>query len=229
MTIGRLPSVEGGIQPTIVDAKGDLITATAADTPARLAVGTNGQYLSADSTASTGLAWASVSAGSNWSLLNSGGTALTGAQTITVSGISGKDKIMILVAAARSASASRFSFRLNTDTASNYYRYGQMIEVTSTYSTDYIQRVGAASTGIDIAVGGDSSCAASGYAILTGCNSAGVKQFQSVGATAGWGGGINQNFNLGGYYNSATVISSISVFSETGNFNNGTVYVYTSA
>jgi hypothetical protein len=31
------------IQNTIVDAKGDLIGATAADTPARLAVGTNGQ------------------------------------------------------------------------------------------------------------------------------------------------------------------------------------------
>jgi len=41
MTTGRLPSVEGGIQPTIVDAKGDIITATAADTPARLAVGAN--------------------------------------------------------------------------------------------------------------------------------------------------------------------------------------------
>jgi hypothetical protein len=52
------------IQNTIVDAKGDLIGATAADTPARLAVGTNGQVLTADSTASTGLAWATPSASS---------------------------------------------------------------------------------------------------------------------------------------------------------------------
>lgn len=44
---------------TILDAKGDLISATAADTPARLAVGTNGQVLTADSTTSTGLKWAS--------------------------------------------------------------------------------------------------------------------------------------------------------------------------
>lgn len=46
------------IQNAIVDAKGDLIAATANDTPARLGVGTNGQVLTADSTASTGLTWA---------------------------------------------------------------------------------------------------------------------------------------------------------------------------
>ena len=45
------------IQNAIVDAKGDLIAATAADTPARLAVGTNEAYLKADSTAATGLKW----------------------------------------------------------------------------------------------------------------------------------------------------------------------------
>jgi hypothetical protein len=52
------------IQNAIVDAKGDLIGATAADTPARLAVGTNGQILTADSTAATGLAWATPTSGS---------------------------------------------------------------------------------------------------------------------------------------------------------------------
>jgi hypothetical protein len=51
------------IQNAIVDAKGDLIGATAADTPARLAVGTNGQVLTADSTAGTGLAWTTLTAG----------------------------------------------------------------------------------------------------------------------------------------------------------------------
>jgi predicted secreted protein len=52
------------IQNAIVDAKGDLITATAADTPARLAVGaTNGMTLQVDSTTATGLKWATASSG----------------------------------------------------------------------------------------------------------------------------------------------------------------------
>jgi hypothetical protein len=45
------------IQNTIVDAKGDLIAASASDTPARLAVGANYGFLQADSAQSTGLAW----------------------------------------------------------------------------------------------------------------------------------------------------------------------------
>jgi hypothetical protein len=57
MTVGRIPSVEGGIQPTIFDAKGDLIAATANDTPARLPVGSDFAFLQADSTASTGIKW----------------------------------------------------------------------------------------------------------------------------------------------------------------------------
>ena len=51
------------VAKTIVDAKGDIIAATAADTVSRLAVGANDTVLTADSTAATGLKWATPSAG----------------------------------------------------------------------------------------------------------------------------------------------------------------------
>ena len=51
------------IQNSIVDAKGDLVTATANDTPARLGVGANGTVLTSDSAEATGLKWATPASG----------------------------------------------------------------------------------------------------------------------------------------------------------------------
>ena len=52
-----------GISASIVDAKGDLIVGTADNTVGRLAVGTNGYTLVADSVETTGLKWAAPASG----------------------------------------------------------------------------------------------------------------------------------------------------------------------
>jgi hypothetical protein len=218
---------------TAIDAKGDLVPGTGADTFARLAVGANGTVLTADSAETTGMKWAAPSGGSNWTLLNAGGTALTGAQTITVSGISGADKVAVFVTSASSVNASAlFTVRLNADTGNNYYAIFNNTIVEATYAVTNFR--GSNSWGTDQIylarmynnVGGTAS-----YGItFTGCNSSGKKLYSAIGggdSNASYNG--QQLFNSTGYYDSASTISSITVLSTTGNLDAGTVYVYTSA
>ena len=57
------------VPKSIVDAKGDIIAATAADTVAKLALGTDGQVLTVDTTTATGLKYATPSAGGGGKVL----------------------------------------------------------------------------------------------------------------------------------------------------------------
>jgi len=63
MTVGRIPSVEGGIQPTLLTTKGDIIVATGNATLVRQGVGSDGQVLTADSTQADGIKWATPATG----------------------------------------------------------------------------------------------------------------------------------------------------------------------
>jgi len=70
---------------TIIDAKGDLLVGTAADTLARLPVGTNGQVLKANSAVAAGVEWAAESGGGvSWSVVDAKGDLIVGTADDTV-------------------------------------------------------------------------------------------------------------------------------------------------
>lgn len=218
-----------------IGAKGDLLVGTAADTLQALPVGTNNYVLTAASGETTGLKWsAPASVASNYSLLNAGGTALTGASTITVSGISGQEKLHIIVDSASSANASSaMSIRINTDSGTNYYYGGikwkadsseyMLAELTNSYRTNtdsiYLGQMGsnaAMQMGISLFIDGGTATGGKGFI------GQGGRSGTQSGTTGVW-------TCISGVYLGSAAITSISILSSSGNFDNGTIYVYGSA
>ncbi len=114
------------VPKTIVDAKGDIIAATAADTVSRLAVGANDTVLTADSSAATGLKWAAP-AGGSMTLLST--TSLSSGASITVSGINQTYySLYILVQRANISSAGGLQIKPN---ASNITHNSYLINATA--------------------------------------------------------------------------------------------------
>ena len=110
------------IAPTIVDAKGDIIAASAADTVARLAVGANDTVLTADSSTATGLKWATPAAG-GMTLLST--TTLSGA-TVTISSINQtyKSLVMYIYGVTNATGAGTFNVTINTANVGSFTRPG---------------------------------------------------------------------------------------------------------
>jgi hypothetical protein len=213
-----------GIPATIFDAKGDIIAASAADTAARLAVGANDTVLTADSSTATGLKWASPSSGKTWTLLNTGGTALTGAATITISGISGKDDILLFFTAASAGASSGFQCIINGDSGNNYNYSGPFQTIDSTYSASNFQTQGNVNySGFNLAKQGTNA----GNQAFAGILLSGCKSGNMVATVMGAGQGtLTENWFYHGVYDGSAALTSIAVTSGTGNFDNGTVYVW---
>jgi hypothetical protein len=210
---------------------GDTIYSSSGSTPARLGIGTAGQILRVNSGA-TAPEWAAApSAGANWSLLNAGGTALTGAATITVSGISGADKLMIIVRKGSAGAGSVIGIRFNSDSGGNYWQAGGVILAGSTYSsanTFFEETNGSPSIRFAyLSNNANSEC--SGFLQLSGGNAAGTKVFTLASGANAAGGNDHRVLTEGGLWLNSATITSVSILSDTGNFDAGDIYVYTSA
>jgi hypothetical protein len=122
MGFSVIPSSSGGdISSRIVDAKGDIIAATAADVVSRLGVGSDGQVLTAASGQTTGLQWATPAAASN-SITLLGSVAASG----TSFGISGINQTYThlqirFINISTSSGSPQPSLQVNGITAANQY------------------------------------------------------------------------------------------------------------
>jgi hypothetical protein len=226
MTTGRLPSVEGGIQPTLLTTTGDTIYAVGANTPARLGIGSTGQVLTVAGGVPT---WASAGASAtSFALLNTGGTALTGASTITVSGLSGYNKLMgLIITASSNSTNSDINLRLNADSTTNYKYAQSYITGNSTYSASQISAGWADWTFFELAeMSNSASSTVSGGFVIDGANSSGIKTFSSMCGADPQGSVIQKHKWVSGAYSGTSVISSISILSGAGNFDGGTLFIY---
>jgi hypothetical protein len=196
-----------------------------ANTKTRLAIGTTGQVL----TVSGGVpAWATPAGGKSWTLLNAGGTALTGAGTITISGISGKEDLLVLIVDSSSASASSAIGVRPNGISTNYASGYLVINPAGTYSAGIaLNTASTAFTSIKIGdMAGAAASQVSGYAWISGCSGTGNKNFTSAGSGTASTSNQHYAYSGGGIVTASAAITSIDIISSVGNFDNGTVYVY---
>jgi len=208
-------NANAAIAKTIVDAKGDIIAATAADTVSRLAVGANGTVLTAASGQATGLEWALPASG-GMTLLST--TSLSGATT-TISSISGSYNNLFGIIYGVSNATATGVFRIapngattacnerlrddtNSDIANGYYllssQYNPLFTSTSNIFTFTIPNY--ASSSIIKPISHTSSF------IRTG-----TTWYQNLG---------------NGSYNATTEITSLVFSNAGGNHSTGTVLLY---
>lgn len=206
------------INPNIVDAKGDIIAATAADTVARLAVGSNDQVLTADSSTATGLKWATPAAGGMTELAS--GTLSGTAVNLTSISQSYIDLYLVVIGAYMNVT-TQLSYRFNSDSGSVYSMNFMYVDGT-TLATEYGQ------TAMYVTRNNYGTSSNNNSSILYIKNYATTSGKDITGAFANDHPTGANAFKMFGNYGSTTAISSISMrtLNGTSTFSGGTYKLY---
>jgi hypothetical protein len=182
MTVGRIPSVEGGIQPTLLTTKGDIIVATGNATLVRQGVGANGTVLTADSAEADGLKYTSsltglttitttanctingalvgIGAGNNDTNVAFGVGALDSNTTANYNTAIGRDTLTAITTGGRNTAVG--SFTLNTTTGQLNTAIGQEAGASLTTGSNnimigYAANAATATTNDSITIGNSSN------------------------------------------------------------------------
>lgn len=177
----------------------------------------------------SGSAWVAIGGSSSSSYTSLGSAALTGATTITVSGLSGYNSLFITVdGMSTNTNYSFITFKLNSAGA-NHYSFGNKIQWQSSYGAGLVATVNGSNAG-SVQFGrmpNNVGATGNGTIQISGANTTAVKPFLFQGGFEPGGGFYDmETINGGGYFNASAVISSISLISSTGNFDAGTITVY---
>jgi len=204
-------------------AKGSLLSATAASTPGVLAVGTNDQVLTADSTTATGLKWATPSSG-GMTLIST--TTLTGA-SVTLSSIpqTYNDLRLVIRNPLPATDGSYLTLQYNGVTTSQYFgSSGVYYSTTPILSGQFVTSMDiAGTTGLDNSVTNSNIM----HEIYDYTNSTTYKNINTYAVMTDPTTTTSNYFgNFPSIYRQTTAISSILIKLNSGNFTSGTVLLY---
>jgi hypothetical protein len=198
---------------------GDLAyRSSTANVKTRLGIGSTGQVL----TVAAGVpSWATPAAGGdNFALLNSGGTALSGAQTVTVSGISANE-LFIKVEGFNAGAYDTFAINFNSDTGNNYSQIGTRNESTNTFTRYKGVGIGYVNIGRDNDAGNSD---AHFYLRIFGASGTGNKPF--IMNSYGTGTDNFSYTNQGVYFGTSAITSVTFATLSAQTFSTGTLFVY---
>ena len=213
----------GAVAKSIVDAKGDLIAATAADTVSRLAVGANNTVLTADSSTATGLKWATPASGGGMTLIAS--DSLGTSNSVTISTISGDYKNLQLFIKDYTASADFYlGIRVNGDTGTNY-------AFLTTNNTSGSAASSTFAAGQDYIYGGASEYNGTEYFtsvdFIDYANSTTRKQINMIQNSLIYDGSFRLCYDINGEWATTSAITSITIRCNTSvNFTGGSYELY---
>jgi hypothetical protein len=213
--------------------KGDLVVGNATNDSGVLPIGTTGQILTV---AAGTAAWATPATPittKSYSLLST--TSMSGSSTITISGISNVDDIMVLLDDVGTASGDEMvRIRLNGSSANEYKFFGNSIfpslsPVTAQNISNFNGNVESAIS--VFARSNGTGSVGNGAVRISGCNTTGIKVYTSTGGASALSGQQQQRImNIQGVWNNAAKVTSVQIINDFGRtFNSGSIYVYVAA
>jgi len=214
---------------TTIDAKGDLIAGTGADTFSKLTIGADATVLTADSAEATGMKWAAPSGGGqSYSLIST--TNTNSGSTVTVSSLSSyKNIIMVFNNVSCDTNNNYHYVKINgSSTALDYKQVFTTISTPSTYGTAILSGSSGFnsgnSSGITVSYNGSAtSTTLSGYFMIENAQNTGVKSCFYVSKA---GAATNAESYTGMAMFGGAAVSSISIQIGSGAFQSGSLLLY---